>query len=69
MDELVAMISRAVSHGISEHFGAATASKATRAPETKPGVPAARERVSAELGFIGYVENIYRATLGGGHAE
>jgi hypothetical protein len=39
------------------------------APATPEDVPATRERVSEELAFIGYVEGIYQATKGGGHAE
>lgn len=51
------------------------ATAALKALDTKnvnlilPGVSAARERVSAELAFIGYVEAIYVATKGGSHAE
>lgn len=64
------LMSQEVSHGIAEHFEHALARKATsKEPATKAGVPAARERVSAELDFVRYVEGIYLATKGGGHAE
>ena len=38
-------------------------------PATAADVAKARERVSAELAFIGYVEGIYLATKGGVHVE
>lgn len=38
-------------------------------PATPAEVPAARARISAELGFIGYVESVYLATQSTGHAE
>lgn len=41
----------------------------TKEPRTRAEVQPARERVSAELDFIGHVEAIYRAIEGGGHAE
>lgn len=69
VDELVALISREIVHGIGERFTAATATNATKTPETQAGVAGARARVSAELGFIGYVETLYQAAKGGAHAE
>jgi hypothetical protein len=42
---------------------------ATKAPTSHAEVGSARERVSAELDFIGYIEAIYLAANGGGHAE
>jgi hypothetical protein len=69
-DQLLKLMSREVARGITEHFEHALAKKgATKEPTEKSGVQAARERVSAELEFIGYVENLYRAAQGGGHAE
>lgn len=44
-------------------------SAATKTPASRSGVQAARERVSAELGFVGYVEGIHAAAKGAGHAE
>jgi len=46
---------------------AKTAQLASKEPETHAGVSAARERVSAELGFIGFVERLYLAAKGGEH--
>ena len=51
-------------------FEQATATKGvTKEPLSAAGVPLARERVRAELDFIGYVERLHLATKGGGHAE
>lgn len=70
LEPLLKLMNREVSHGTTEHFQHAMAKKgATKEPETRAGVPPARERVSAELDFIGYVERIYLATKGGEHAE
>ena len=70
VEPLLKLMTQEGVRGLTEHFEHALARKAaTKEPETKAGVQAARERVSAELEFIGYVENLYRATKGGGHAE
>ncbi len=70
LDPLLKLLSQEVGHGITEHFQNAIAKKAAmKEPAAKAGVQAARELVSAELEFIGYVERIYLATKGGGHAE
>lgn len=70
VDALLTLMTQAVAHGVTERFRQALATKtATKEPITKSEVPAARERVSAELEFIGYVEAIHLATKGGGHAE
>lgn len=70
LNPLLKLISQEVGHGITEHFQHTMTKKApTKEPATKAGVQTARERVSAELEFIGYVERIYLATKGGGHAE
>lgn len=67
---LLALLSQQIEAGVTERFShvAATGS-APQAPATPEDVPAARERISEELAFIGYVEGIYQATEGGGHAE
>jgi len=68
--ELTALMAEQVTHGIAERLKDAAAHRsATKEPATAAEVAAARERVSAELGFIGYVEGIYLATQGGVHAE
>ncbi len=70
LQPLLKLVSQEVSHGITEHFHHALHTKsATKEPTDKAGVAAARERVGAELEFIGYVERNYLATKGGGHAE
>jgi hypothetical protein len=70
LDPLLKLMSEQVSHGIAEHFEHAAAKKAaTKEPTEKASVQVARERVSAELEFIGYVERIYLAAKGGEHAE
>jgi hypothetical protein len=70
LDPLLKLMAQEVAHGITERFRHALATKtATKEPATKGEVPAARERVSAELEFIGYVEAIYLSIKGGGHAE
>lgn len=38
-------------------------------PASPADVPAARERISAELEFIGYIESIYLATQSSAHGE
>jgi hypothetical protein len=69
-DELTALMSEQVTHGIADRFKDAVAHRsATKEPAAASDVGAARERVSAELAFIGYVEGIYLATKGGNHAE
>jgi hypothetical protein len=70
LDPLLRLMAQEVAHGITERFRHALATKtAAKEPATKGEVPAARERVSAELEFIGYVEAIYLSIKGGGHAE
>ncbi len=69
-DEVLALLGREVNHGTTHRLEeVARAAGATREPASKDGVEAARERVSAELAFVGYVEGIYAATRGGAHAE
>jgi hypothetical protein len=69
-EALLQLMSEEVENGIRERFEEAHAlSSAPQEPQTAAEVPAARERASAELGFIGYVEAIYLATKSGGHAE
>lgn len=67
---LLTLLSQEVGHGVAERFQHAIEKKSvTKEPEAKTGVQAARQRVSAELDFISYVERIFLATKGGGHAE
>jgi hypothetical protein len=70
LDPLLKLMTGEAAHGITERFRHARATTSvTKEPATKSDVQAARERVNAELGFIGYVEAIYLAIKGGGHAE
>ena len=70
VEALLTLISHEVQHGIAARFEhALTRKSASKEPATSAGVVAARERVSAELDFIGYVERVYLATRGAGHAE
>jgi hypothetical protein len=68
--DLTALMAEQVAHGIAERFqDAMVHSVVTKEPATSADVAAARERISAELAFIGYVEGIYLAAKGGVHVE
>lgn len=70
VEPLLKLLSHHAEHGITEHFEHARHKmEASREPASKAGVAAARNRVSAELEFIGYVEGIFQSTKGGGHKE
>ena len=70
LDGVLSLISDNVAHGLAERFRRVVATQGARkTPSTRAEVPAARQRVSAELEFVGYVEALYRATQGGGHVE
>ena len=70
VEPVLRLLSDEVTHGITERFAHAVATKsATKEPAATSEVPAARARVSAELAFIGYVEALRQATQGGAHAE
>jgi hypothetical protein len=69
VEPLLEFLTSQVTHNLTERFEHVRAAKATKAPTAAADVPAARERVSEELGFIGYVEGIYLATKASGHAE
>lgn len=69
LEPLLALMTKDLAQAIIGRFAQARASRATKEPPARTGVPAARDRVSAELGFIGYVEGIHAALRGGGHAE
>ncbi len=69
-DALIALMTEQTRHGVADRFrDAMTHSQATKEPAAAADVASARERVSAELAFIGYVEGIYLAVMGGAHAE
>jgi hypothetical protein len=70
LDGVISLISEEVAHGLTQRFRRVAATQAaSKTPSTRAEVAAARQRVSAELEFIGYVEALYQATQGGRHAE
>lgn len=62
-----------IEHALAERFARVKdLSKISREPQTAADVPHARERISAELGFITFAETIRQAAMGKGaehHAE
>jgi hypothetical protein len=70
LEPLVKLLAQAVEHGLAERFEQTAAKlRLNKEPGTQAEVQAARERVSAELEFIGYAESIYLAVKAGGHGE
>jgi hypothetical protein len=69
LEPLLHLVGHQVEHGIQERFEHVLHAPAVKAPATSADVAAARARVSAELGFVGYVEGLYQATKGGHHEE
>jgi len=70
LDGVISLISEEVAHGLAKRFRRVAATQgAPSTPSTRAEAVAARERVSAELEFVGYVEALYRAAQGGTHAE
>jgi hypothetical protein len=68
--DLTALVTEQVGHGIADRFQDAMAhSSATKGQTSTTDVAAARERISTELAFIGYIEGIYLAAKGGVHVE
>jgi hypothetical protein len=66
---VVQVLEKAMAHGLEHRFHPLADLRASKTPATHADVQAARERVSAELGFVGYVEGLYQATRGAAHAE
>jgi hypothetical protein len=67
---LVALMAHQLQHGLEARFEHARhAGHGVAVPTSKAEVPAARERVSAELALVGYVEGLYQAIKGGQHHE
>jgi len=65
LTKVKALIDREVEHGLHERIdNVREAQKASIEPETSGGVAAARERASAELGFVTYVESLKQAAHG-----
>ncbi len=70
LEPLVELLSGELAHGLGERFErAVSAAGATKEPATRAAVAAARERVKAELAFIGAAQAIHQATKDGGHTE
>jgi hypothetical protein len=68
IEPLLEFLTREIERGIRERF-AHTAGDKAKEPLNAADVPAAREHVRERLRFIGYVEAIYLAVKGSGHAE
>lgn len=71
LSQVKALISEEIEHGLHKRFAHALATaKAAKEPKTEAEVAATRERVSAELGFVTYVESLRQAAHGAaGHHE
>jgi hypothetical protein len=70
LQPLVDLLSREIEVSVSERLAHARARQsAPKEPHNAAQVPAARERASAELAFIGHIEGIYLAAKGGGHSN
>jgi hypothetical protein len=70
LEALLAVLSDEMTRAVTERFEhALVAQGASKEPTSAAAVPAVRERISEELGFIAYVEGIYLAMKDGGHVE
>lgn len=73
LTKLKAALVEEIDHALRERFAHVRESqKASLEPKTAAEVPSARERVSAELGFITFAESVRQAALGKGaehHAD
>src|SRR5262245_48964957 len=66
---VLTLLNEAAAHGAHAKLQLVTHQHASKEPTNQAEVVAARERVSADLGFIGYIESIYLATQSNGHIE
>ena len=65
LSTLRAVLVEEIEHALQERLAHVRESQnATREPHSQGEVAAARERISAELGFITYAENVHQAVLG-----
>jgi hypothetical protein len=62
--DVKALLVEEIEHGLHARFAPVLATRAVADPKTAADVPAARERVSAELGFVTYVEGLRQAVEG-----
>ena len=71
LKQVKALIDEEIEHGLHARFShAREAQKASLEPKKATDVAAARERASAELGFVVYVEGLRQAAHGAaGHAD
>ncbi len=71
LTEIKAVLDEAVEHGLEARLAHVVETQtAAKEPKTAGDVPAARARVSAELGFVTYVEGLRQAAHGAvGHAD
>ncbi len=68
--EVKDLVTQEVEHGLHARFARAVEDqKAAKEPKTGKDIPAARERVSAEFGFVTYVEGIRQAAHGAAGRE
>lgn len=68
LTQVKALLAEEVEHGLHSRLGhVLETQKGAKDPAAARGVPAARERVSAELGFVTYVEGLSQAVQGPGH--
>ncbi len=65
LSQVNALFAEEVEHGLHARLAhVLEKQKGVNEPKTTKDVPAARERVSAELGFVTYVEGLYQAVKG-----
>jgi hypothetical protein len=65
LTQVKALLTKEVEHGLHARLAhVVEAQKAAKEPKTAKDVPTARERVSAELGFVTYVEGLRQAAHG-----
>lgn len=70
LDPVRDLIAHETERGLELRFAhALDAASEASAPSTAADVPAARERVHAELGFVQYVEGLHQATQAAAHTE
>jgi hypothetical protein len=70
VEPLLVFLSDEIKRGVTERFGHALAARgAPKEPASAAELPAARERIGEEFAFIGYVEGLYQAIMGGRHIE
>jgi hypothetical protein len=68
VEPVLQLLSREIEHGLRDRLAQAGAAHAPE-PKAAAEVPAAREHVRGQLGFIAYVEGLSQAAKGAGHAE